>query len=186
MSHPSPTPLIPHLWGTYVPPWSPHGMEQLHADGQPEGTALAERLRAQTGLLWWTASSAPVPVMLPHGGFCPPCSSCGVCPLHKRMVGVTGMQRSQGSPGSREHWCSPELPRRVVTTNGSPMLQGGVTQVTTGASNGCHLLGSQEADASPRHRLWPHFIQPHVSKSTLRCTPTLQSGVCGETGHCQR
>ena len=86
-------------------------MAQLHADGQPEGTAPAERHRTRTGLLWWHGQLSLVLVTLPCGVFHPPRSSCGVHPLRKRMLGVTGVQRSRGLPGSREDWRSPELPR---------------------------------------------------------------------------
>lgn len=58
-------------------------------------------------------------------------------------------------------------------------------EMTMGAGARCHLMGSQEADASPGHRFWPHFIKPHVSKSTSRCTPALQSRVHGGAGCCQ-
>lgn len=53
-------------------------MAQLHADGQPEGTALAVTHRARAGLLWWHNRLSPVLVMLPCGGFhVPPHRSCG-------------------------------------------------------------------------------------------------------------
>lgn len=65
------------------------------------------------------------------------------------------------------------------------MLQGGQMDHNRSGDGSCSLC-SREADASPGHRLWPRFIQTLISKSTLRCSPALQSSVHGGAGQCQR
>lgn len=88
MSHRTPA----SLWGMYVPPQSLHRMAQLHAQGQPEGTALAVAHRARAGLLWWHNKLIPVLVMLPRGGLLSPLTEA-VGPWLVAM----GTQRSCGS-----------------------------------------------------------------------------------------
>lgn len=111
MSHPSPTPLILHLWGTYVPPWSPHGVEQLHADGQPEGTALAERLRAQTGLLWW------------HGQLSPGASDAATWGILSPLQQLWGLSPAQEDGGGHRHAEEP----RFTWQQGALVLSGAAT-----------------------------------------------------------
>jgi len=141
---------------------------------------------SQRGQPWPRGTGLPVarpaPVTLPWGGFVsPPPAATGSSPCARgrwgpRVCRAAGVRLATGRTGTRRS-CRGEL---------SPPAGHRHSAVTTGASDGCCLLGSQEAAASPGHRLWPHFIQLHVSKSTRRCTPALQPGVCGGAGRCQR
>lgn len=160
------TPRIP-LWGVCVVPWGPHGMmAQLRADGQPEGTAPAERHRARTGLLQWHGQLSPVQVMLPWGEFHPPQQPWGPSPAqedagsHRRAeeLGFTWQQGGLALARAAMATCHHQWVTHAAKRTGG---------MTTGAGDGCRLMGSQEADASPRHRFWLHFIKPHVFQKYL-------------------